>query len=80
MKFQNVYIEDVENYNYESKLLNSLGEELSLIIWVMIVLVLIIFSYMTNQKNLSNQTDAGAYEKLSISEEIKLEENINRFI
>ncbi len=80
MKFQNVYIEDVENYNYESKLLNSLGEELSLIIWVMIVLVLIIFSYMTNQKNLSNQTDAGVYEKLSISEEIKLEENINRFI
>lgn len=80
MKFQNVYIEDVENYNYESKLLNSLGEELSLIIWVMIVLVLIIFSYMTNQKNLSNQTDARAYEKLSISEEIKLEENINRFI
>ena len=80
MKFQNVYIEDVENYNYESKLLNSLGEELSLIIWVMIVLVLIIFSYMTNQKNLSNQTDEGVYEKLSISEEIKLEENINRFI
>ena len=75
MKFQNVYIEDVENYNYESKLLNSLGEELSLIIWVMIVLVLIIFSYMTNQKNLSNQTDAGVYEKLSISEEIKLEDN-----
>ena len=64
MKFQNIYVEDVEKYNYESKLLNFLGEELSLIIWVAIVLMLIIFSYMTNKNNLSNQAESGLYERM----------------
>lgn len=78
MKFQNIYIEDVENYNYESRLLNFLGEELSLIIWVAIVLMLIIFSYMTNKNNLSNQAESGLYEKLIISEEIQLYERMDK--
>ena len=57
MKFKNVYMENIENYNYKSKMLEVLGEELSVIIWVAIVFVLIICSYMTNKYNLLKESE-----------------------
>ncbi len=80
MKLQNVYVETMENNQNENRLLNYLGEELSLVLWVMAVFLLIIFSYMSNKYEFSKEREPNTYSQFSISEELQIKEDFNKLV
>ena len=80
MKLQNVYVETMENNQNENRLLNYLGEELSLVLWVIAVFLLIIFSYMSNKNDFSKEREPNTYSKFSISEELQIKEDFNKLV
>lgn len=60
-------------YNFIDKIKNVFGiitRELSVIIWISMVLALIIWSYVQNENEISKRAQIQIYEKLSIIEEI----------
>ncbi len=77
MEFSKDYINDSENINYRNNFFVNVTKELSLIVWVLIVLMLIIWSYVENEYSLSKKSEIDLYE-MSISEEIQQYSKIDR--
>lgn len=66
-----------ENVIYKFRnLFEVITRELSIIIWISMVLALILWSYTQNEHEIIKRSQIKMCEKLSITEEIELSENI----
>lgn len=71
MVLSNILKASKEKINPINNLLTNIGKELSLIIWVTIVFLLIVCSYLNNEYNLLEKQEFDLYEDISISDEIE---------
>lgn len=69
------YIENNEEIEFKNNVFKSISEDLSSAIWVSIVLILIIWSYIQTETVIPKNAKLDMY-KLSITEEF--DDNINR--
>lgn len=74
-------IELKNNFEYKfiyriKNIFEVITRELSIIIWISMVLALIIWSYVQNQHDISQRAEIKTYEQLSIIEESQMSENM----
>ena len=71
MKLPSFSINNKEKFNKLTNFFTNITEELSLIAWVVVVFLLILYSYVSSEYNLQKITEIESYEQISSSIEIK---------
>lgn len=71
MKLPSFLINNKEKFNKLTNFFTNITEELSLIAWVVVVFLLILYSYVSSEYNLQKITEIESYEQISSSIEIK---------
>ena len=71
MKLPSFLINNKEKFNKLTNFFTNIKEELSLIAWVVVVFLLILYSYVSSEYNLQKITEIESYEQISSSIEIK---------
>ena len=71
MKLPSFLINNKEKFNKLTNFFTNITEELSLIAWVVVVFLLILYSYVSSEYNLQKITEIESYEQISSSIEKK---------
>lgn len=71
MKLPSFLINNKEKFNKLTNFFTNITEELSLIAWVVVVFLLILYSYVSSEYNLQKITEIESYEQISSSIEVK---------